>query len=152
MTREEFFEAEFAERRIEYERGYYPAAIEAFRLCAMNNLPLPAWLADVVHGALVFTLKEGGKGPNRRKGGFLAQALRLEIHQRRWNTARMWLRHRELLPFGDDSFPATREGAFECASRVLKGTPAQGSAQQVERSYDLVQARLKKATPAKSAK
>jgi hypothetical protein len=151
MTPQEAIEQEMEEHRAEWEQGYYPAAIDAFRLCALNSYALPEWLAEVIHGALIFTCREGGRDTNRRKGGFSAQAKRWEIHQRRWNVATMWLRHRQLLPYGDHQYPATRDGAFAYASEMLRGTLAQGEPQQIQRSYELVEKR-RRGTPAKSEK
>lgn len=119
------------------DEKYYPAVIEAFEWCAGNFLPLPDWLAQAIRGALQLTLARGGRDGNDRKGGFLPQARQIEKHEVRWSLAKHWLVHRDTLP--SLGFAATRDGAFAFASELLRGTSAQGSADRVEASYDLIE-------------
>jgi hypothetical protein len=39
-------------RKAYFEADYFPALMDAFRLCAKQNLPLPAWLAAEVETSL----------------------------------------------------------------------------------------------------
>lgn len=145
MTKEEFIEREMSEYRAQWDAGYFPAVLDAFRQCVVAEVPIPQWLADAMLPELVFAFREGGKeGRSRRDGGHLARAKRRDIHTLRYEEAEIWLRARAELPgFG---YAATREGAFAFVSEQLRGTSAQGSAKAIEESYDMI-ARERTAPP-----
>lgn len=123
--------------KADWQAGYFPAVIEAFQWCTLNDLPLPAWLADAVRPALLHSMRTAGAEGRGKTGGFLARARRREIDRTRWAAADFALVNRRLLPCWD--YPPTSEGAFDYASQELRGTAAQGSAGAVKASYERVQ-------------
>lgn len=137
------FDRQLAEHEAKWDKGHFPAVIEAFALCAVTGHPMPEWLSESVHAALQFTLQEGGKDGNRRKGGYGPQARRTQIDQWRWSMAEFALKNRDLLPHW--GFESNRDGAFEYASAELVGTPAQGSADAIKKSHERHQRSLKTA-------
>jgi hypothetical protein len=140
---ERFLEQQLAGLEEQWLRGYFPAVIEAFQLCAANTRALPDWLVPVVNGSLHVAFHEGGREGRGKKGGHFAQARRMAIEQRRWSWAKHWLNARECLPGW--GYKATREGAFEFTSDLLRGTIAQGSPRAIEDSYERIEKSLKTA-------
>lgn len=114
---------------------YYPAVARALRFCTDNELPLPAWLADVVNPALLIAFQHGGR-TNRRTGSYEKQARQYEKHERRWAIVKGYKMFRGI----------TDDEAFERASRDLRGTEAACEPRQVEYSYRKIQRLLKAGT------
>jgi hypothetical protein len=131
--------------RAEWEgNGYYPAVVEAFQWCVLNDRLLPNWVADAAYGALILAANKGGRKGRGKTGSYLYQARRAEIDQRRWGVADHALAFRSDLPsFG--AYEANRQGAFAHASDLLAGTPAQGSPEAIERSYNRIQKQKRRA-------
>jgi hypothetical protein len=122
------------------ESGNYLALIEAFRWCALNDVPLPDWLSEAVLTALVFTFHKGGAKGRGKTGGHLKQAQRAENATIRYRAAAAALEIRKYIPIlshadEEGPIPGTAKGAFEYASRQLRGTPAWGSADTIEETY-----------------
>jgi hypothetical protein len=135
MTPKEYFETELANNKRAFDEGYYPALLDAFALCVMNNQPLPDWVWRRVadHLETGFASKRQGGGSRGRTGGRRAAAEMDFIHYFRWNWARHWLANRkELKHYGHEP---TRDGAFAYTSESLQGTRAQGSAGAIRGSH-----------------
>ena len=129
--------------RLEWEKGHFPAVLEAFEWCALNGEPLPKWLVEPIVGALHLALTSGGSEGQGKTGGFLPRARRAWIDEGRWIAATSALSMRAILPalsHENADYEPTRAGAFKYASDQLKGTIAQGSPSAIEATYNRVQA------------
>lgn len=134
MDESEFFQSQLDEYRVQFERGDYTGAVQAVRLCAFNELPLPEWAATEADAAIQFYFRKGGADGRGKKGGFVAQYRRDKMHRRRHQVALHELARR------DHGLGGTRADAFERASARLAGTTAQGSADAIEESFNAIQA------------
>lgn len=148
MNRDDYATAELA--RLEHrwrETGDLRAVAEAFDLCASLDLPLPQWAHPAVRQALASAFAETGLGGRPGRGGYRDTANRLDLHERRHDLAAWALRLREggelsRWPNEESSgFPNTRQGAFQLVSKLLRGSPAQGDADAIEKSFNKIQAR-----------
>jgi hypothetical protein len=109
-------------------------------LCIRNGHPVPDWIAEPVLKELAVAFNEGttaaGKG-KRGQGALRAKHRNNLVAHARWSQARHWLANWEKLP--NWGYPATRDGGFELASKLLRGTPARGEPDMIETSYNEVQ-------------
>ena len=138
MNREEYFAAEIAKYKQAFDEEYYPALLDAFALCVMNDLPLPPWVWRPVAEQIErdFAKRRSGSGKRGRTGGRLASADMDRVHNLRWAWASHWLSNRKELMFLGHK--PTRDGAFEYTSKSLLGTRAQGTI-AIKDSYGLVE-------------
>jgi hypothetical protein len=139
MMPAEYFAAQIAKHKQAFDAGYYPALLDAFALCVMNDLPLPPWIWRPVAEQIErdFAKRRSGSGKRGRTGGKLAPAVMDRIDYLRWAWARHWLANRKDLEFFGHK--QTRDGAFEYTSKSLRGTRAQGSPGAIEGSYKKVE-------------
>jgi hypothetical protein len=135
MNKAEYFERQLKEYREGFERGQYPDAVGALRFCVWNDLLLPEWVAHEAEIAMSFYFLNGGADGRGKRGGLKKQLERALMHSQRHQVARAEL--------GLSKRGETRQEAFERASQALKGKPSFGSAEQIERSYNKVQAQLR---------
>jgi hypothetical protein len=112
-----------------WQAGDITAVARAIQECHRAKQPPPWWLVDAAKTLTVAAMAEKEKRLRRD----------WNIHQRRWE-ALTELRDRrdEFAERGDDR-GATWERAREAVSDLLKGSAAEGSADAIKRSYDLVQ-------------
>ena len=145
-TREEFLASELQRLEAAYNGDYYPALIEAFKLCALNDWPMPYWvwhrMAFEQEASLAGIAFGGTRG---RTGGRFASADMDHIHCLRWSWAKHWLVNRKTLPMFPPKgvYAPTREGAFAYTSYTLRGTKAQGEPGAIENSYKKVERAFK---------
>jgi hypothetical protein len=131
-----FFAQMLAEYRQKFEDGDYRQAILAMSLCAWNKIPVPDWLHQETHRALLFTFKNGGAAGRGKSGGYAKRLVRETNHRMRHQIADHELDRRRVVG-------GTRADAFERASERLRGTPARGSSTEIERSYNKIQRALR---------
>jgi hypothetical protein len=114
-----------------YRSGHLGAATEAIDHCWLWHqqgvpVPPPIWLLDAVaelgRNQILSTKRIG------RTGNYLAEQRQGQIHYVRWAVV---LHLRKNCP----DRKLTWEKAYSAASRELRGTPAQGSARQMKKSY-----------------
>lgn len=131
MDRQEFFDRELAEYAQRWSDGDFPALAEAVEFCHLNAAPIPEWMAK----ALIVELHAAfhGIGPRARGMGRgpKDRMIRQEVQRQRAAWAGFFLDSR-----GDGGEPRTRREAFEAASVELRGSRAQGTAEEIEKAYN----------------
>jgi len=116
------------------EDRYFPAAMDAFRLCLDRMLPLPEWLGNELWAILV---KVYAKPRNSKR--YEAETRRREKHMRRWKLVSELLERREELD-------QTRDSAPQTTAEYLEDTPAlgdKGGREAVWKSFTKVERGLK---------
>jgi hypothetical protein len=125
------------------ERAWQDGSLLALRVaissCEKNHRPLPKWVNAAALAVLAMSEK-------KRRGRLANMAVRdkqTEIHYLRHSLVRQlkpaWASKtvRKLKP------EMTWEDAREQASKILRGTPAQGSPDAMKKSYELVEKLMK---------
>ena len=138
MTEAEFLESLLDDYRNETENGEYTGAVKAVTLCGMHNLPMPDWVAAEATAAMRFYFRKGGAPGQGKSGGHLAKYKRSKLHRRRHHIAEWELARRQIVG-------GNRRAAFERASERLSGSFAQGTPEQIEKSFNSVNRDLKNA-------
>lgn len=159
MKADEFFAAE-AERCLRaYEAGHFASLLELAVLCVENERPLPLWagrqLISIAQDA--YERRKIGKGRGRANS-FKWTAAEAKKKWMQWDCARLcrWqleeqqsklksLSRAERAKLGKDKllldgeFPLNTEGAYQLASKRLKGTPYQGEPARIKKNYQAVE-------------
>lgn len=160
MKPDEYFASESKRLESDFAKGSYPAFMEALLLHVENNQPLPQWISEVVIKQAEAEWLNGKIGPGRH-GNWPATDKALNIHKWRAELAVFHLNARQktgkkyiselgrIFGYGrEDPDSAlhivTRDDVFEFVSNSLRGTPAQGSAEQIKESHKLVNGTRKK--------
>lgn len=107
-----------------FERGEFPFAVQALRLCISFGHPLPDWLGDHVVQAMRFFGERGGANGRGKRGGHAVRTRNAQIDVERFRIA-----EREMAK------GATRDAAFERASMELRSTDARGSPAAIKKSH-----------------
>ena len=138
--------------RAEFEEGDYQGFFEALLLCCWNSFPLPEWVSTLViqQAEDAFNKRATGRG---RTGNWRSQLNRLQIDRYRANHVDIHLRCRR--QFGrhhvswmaamdgygtpSDKHPSenavTLQDILEFLSKKFRGTPFQGGAGAIAKSY-----------------
>jgi hypothetical protein len=138
--------------RAEFEQGDYQGFFEALLWCCWNSFPLPEWVSTLViqQAEDAFNKRATGRG---RTGNWRSQLNRLQIDRYRANHVDMHLRVRRR--FGrqyvswmaavdgygtpSDKHPSenavTLQDILEFLSKKFRGTPFQGGAGAIAKSY-----------------
>jgi hypothetical protein len=136
MDRQEFFDRELAEYAQRWSDGDFPALAEAVEFCHLSAAPVPEWMAKALIAELHAAFH--GIGPRSRGMGRgpKDRMIRQEIQRQRAAWAEFYLNGR-----GDGGEVMTRRQAFEAASLELRGSRAQGTAEEIEKAYNAVRRR-----------
>ena len=142
MDWEQVIDAELSECEKRFVSGDFIALMQAFRWATMNGRALPDWMVGEVFNALTFTFEKGGAPGRGKTGGYKARRARDAGHKERHRIAARELHKRKLKLGGAKK----REEAFDAAQKILAGTPAQGSIEQIERSYNRIERQYRPAS------
>lgn len=172
-TKEQFYEQEIERCRRAYEAGHFPSLLEAAQLCIDNEHPLPLWAGrklleianDAYNGNRRGPLADKGKRGRAASLKWTATEAKKKMMQH--DRARHCLamldekktqlraltraqkdalrkdKRRARLLLLDGSHPMNVQGAFEWASKQLRGTPFQASPKVIKVAYRAVERAIK---------
>lgn len=135
MTPDEYHARELGEFEQRWGAGDFEALAEGVKFCHVTGAPVPEWLA----AAVITELHAAFHGFGPRERGMTqtakAKARSRQVRKRRAVWAEHFLADRpgRLI----DGKPMTRAQAFELAQEELKGTFARGTAEEIEKAYNV---------------
>lgn len=130
MNRQAFIDMKLGEYERRFTERDFLALSEAVEFCHLNSVPMPGWASDAVLEELHAALHSIGPRERGLGRGHADRAKRQAIQKQRAGWAAFFLSG------GLEGSRKNRKEAFERAALELRGTPAQGEPEQIERAYN----------------